>query len=110
VRVRQPDWDYVSHGPYLVTRRWQDGRSETSPVDTLHAALHTALHWHTIDAHQAVAIIDGWGEFVFARSATHQHDPNQHAETKECTQLLWGDVSNPGGSASTALFSGIEPE
>jgi hypothetical protein len=107
VRVRRPDWLYSSHGPYLVTRHWLDGRSETHPEGTLESALHRALHWHTVGPDQAVAVVDGWGEFVFARAAHLTPDgEDSRVSTLECYELLMGTV--PHEEAST-MFSGIEP-
>jgi len=112
MKVRQPDWLYTSHGPYLVTRHWQDGRSETCPADTLESALHRALHWHSIGPDQTVAVVDGWGEFVFARPShgapTAEVSP---AGTLECYQMLMDVVphDDPSGAGVAAMFAGIDP-
>lgn len=111
MRVRQPDWEYTSHGPYLVTRHRSDGSSESTHAAELSDALHRALHWHTLAPDHGVFVIDGWGEFVFGRAAKEAPpDENLNIGTSECFGLLMNAFPHDdllGGGSS--LFSGIEP-
>lgn len=112
MRIREPDLEYTARGPFLVTRQWLDGRSETQPADTLDAALHRALHWHSTGPDQGVVVIDGWGEFVFGRSAHHAPPEDSHDfATRECVQVMMSEVT--GGvstdAGSSGMFSGIDP-
>lgn len=112
VRVREPDWAYTSHGPYLVTRRWSDDRSETCAADSLFEALHRALRWRVLERDPEVVVVDGWGEFVFGCAARDAPPfvPG-HVGTAECYRLLMDGMSYSGNAelAATALFAGVGP-
>lgn len=71
MRVRKPDWHYQAcPGSVLITSfDWRTGARLTMAATDLYYATHLIVNLMVDEPDLAYVIVDGFGEFVYGRSA-----------------------------------------